>query len=42
MLAHSETTFPHSHQTIASNFAGVPDVERDWIIAGCAKEFFRI
>ncbi len=37
---HSETTFPTSHETIASDFAGVPDEERDWIIAGCARKFF--
>jgi predicted TIM-barrel fold metal-dependent hydrolase len=39
---HSETTFPHSHLTIAQNFAGVPDVERDWIIAGCAEKFYAL
>lgn len=37
---HSETTFPHSHAVIADNFKGVPQAERDWIIAGCAKKFF--
>jgi predicted TIM-barrel fold metal-dependent hydrolase len=37
---HSETTFPHSHEVIAQNFTGVPKAERDWIIAGCAKQFF--
>jgi predicted TIM-barrel fold metal-dependent hydrolase len=37
---HSETTFPHSHQVIAENFAGVPEAERDWIVAGCAKKFY--
>lgn len=37
---HSETTFPHSHQVIADNFAGVPQDERDWIIAGCAAKFY--
>lgn len=37
---HSETTFPHSHKTIADNFRGVPKSERDWIIAGCAEKFF--
>ena len=37
---HSETTFPHSHQVIAENFKGVPETDRDWIIAGCAKKFY--
>lgn len=37
---HSETTFPHSHEVIADNFKGVPEAERDWIIAGCAKKFY--
>jgi predicted TIM-barrel fold metal-dependent hydrolase len=37
---HSETTFPHSHEVIAENFRGVPDAERDWIVAGCAKRFY--
>ena len=37
---HSETTFPHSHQVIAENFAGVPEDERRWIVAGCAEKFF--
>jgi predicted TIM-barrel fold metal-dependent hydrolase len=37
---HSETTFPHSHKTIAENFKGVPRAERDWILAGCAEKFF--
>jgi predicted TIM-barrel fold metal-dependent hydrolase len=37
---HSETTFPHSHKVIAENFAGVPEADRDWIIAGCAKKFY--
>jgi predicted TIM-barrel fold metal-dependent hydrolase len=39
---HSETTFPHSLDVIEQNFAGVPEAERDWIISGCAKQFFRI
>jgi predicted TIM-barrel fold metal-dependent hydrolase len=39
---HSETTFPTSQQTIASNFSGVPEADRDWIIAGCAQQFFGI
>jgi len=37
---HSETTFPHSHKVIAENFKGVPMAERDWIIAGCAEQFY--
>lgn len=37
---HSETTFPHSHKVIAENFKGVPKAERDWIIAGCAEQFY--
>ncbi len=37
---HSETTFPHSHKAIARNFKGVPQAERDWILAGCAEKFF--
>ena len=37
---HSETTFPHSHKVIAENFKGVPKIERDWIIAGCAEQFY--
>jgi predicted TIM-barrel fold metal-dependent hydrolase len=37
---HSETTFPHSHEVIAENFKGVPQAERDWIIADCAKQFY--
>lgn len=37
---HSETTFPHSHQVIADNFKDVPEAERDWIVAGCAKKFY--
>jgi predicted TIM-barrel fold metal-dependent hydrolase len=37
---HSETTFPHSHKVIAENFKGVPEADRDWIIAGCAKQFY--
>ena len=37
---HSETTFPHSHKVIADNFAGVPEDERRWIVAGCAEKFF--
>ena len=39
---HNETTFPHSHDTIANNFEGVPVAERDWIIAGCAEKSRRI
>jgi len=39
---HSETTFPHSHETIANNFAGVSPEDRDWIIAGCAEKFFAL
>jgi predicted TIM-barrel fold metal-dependent hydrolase len=37
---HSETTFPHSHKVIAENFKGVPLAERDWIISGCAQQFY--
>jgi predicted TIM-barrel fold metal-dependent hydrolase len=37
---HSETTFPTSHETIEQNFRGVPQQERDWIIAGCAEKFY--
>jgi predicted TIM-barrel fold metal-dependent hydrolase len=37
---HSETTFPHSHKVIAESFKGVPKAERDWIIAGCAEQFY--
>ena len=37
---HSETTFPGSHKVIEENFRGVPEAERDWIIAGCAEKFF--
>ena len=39
---HSETTFPHSHKVIADNFKGVPLAERDWIIRGCAEQFYRL
>ena len=39
---HNETTFPNSHETITSNFKGVPVAERDWIIAGCAEKFYGI
>ncbi|HKX79255.1 MAG TPA: amidohydrolase family protein [Novosphingobium sp.] len=39
---HNETTFPNSHATIASNFKGVPDAERDWIIRGCAERFYSL
>jgi predicted TIM-barrel fold metal-dependent hydrolase len=37
---HSETTFPHSHKVIAENFKGVPVAERNWIISGCAQQFY--
>jgi hypothetical protein len=37
---HSETTFPNSQKAIASNFAGVPREDRDWIIGGCAEKFY--
>jgi predicted TIM-barrel fold metal-dependent hydrolase len=37
---HSETTFPHSQNVIRDHFKGVPDKDRDWIVAGCAKKFF--
>lgn len=37
---HSETTFPHSHKVIEEHFRGVPDEDRDWILAGCAEKFY--
>jgi predicted TIM-barrel fold metal-dependent hydrolase len=37
---HSETTFPFSHQTIKENFEGVPEEDKNWIVAGCAEKFF--
>lgn len=39
---HNETGFPNSHEEIARNFAGVPDAERDWIIKGCAEQFYKL
>jgi predicted TIM-barrel fold metal-dependent hydrolase len=39
---HSETTFPHSHQSIASDLAGTSAEARDWILAGCAEKFYGI
>jgi len=37
---HSETTFPHSHKVIGDNFRDIPDVDRDWIVAGCAEKYY--
>ncbi len=37
---HSETTFPHSQNVIGRIFEGVPQKERDWIVAGCAEKFY--
>ena len=37
---HSETTFPHSHKVIETNFRGVPETDKRWILAGCAEKFF--
>ena len=39
---HSETTFPHSHQSIASDLAGTSAEARDWILADCAEKFYGI
>jgi predicted TIM-barrel fold metal-dependent hydrolase len=39
---HSETTFPESLQVIEKIFAGVPEKERDLIIAGRAKALYRL
>jgi predicted TIM-barrel fold metal-dependent hydrolase len=39
---HSETTFPHSHQSIAHDVVGVSAEARDWILAGCAEKFYGI
>jgi predicted TIM-barrel fold metal-dependent hydrolase len=37
---HSETTFPHSHQVIEDHFKGVPEKDKQWILAGCAEKFY--
>lgn len=39
---HSETTFPHSREIVERNFAGVPAVERDWMVCGCARQLYSI
>ncbi len=39
---HSETTFPHSKDMIAKLFKGVPDDDKNMIIGGRAKAFYRV
>jgi predicted TIM-barrel fold metal-dependent hydrolase len=39
---HPATSWPHSHAVVEKNFAGVPDDERDLIVAGNAARLYRI
>lgn len=39
---HSASDWPHSHDVIAQNFAGVPDEERDLMLVGNAVRFFHL
>lgn len=39
---HSETTFPHSHDVIARDFAGIPEADIDAIICTRAADFYGV
>lgn len=39
---HSEMTFPHSQVAIVEHFKDVSTTDRDWIVAGCAREFYAL
>jgi uncharacterized protein len=41
-FAHAASNWPHSRQIIADMFAGVPDSERDLMVAGNAVRFFHL
>ena len=38
---HSETTYPHSQEMIATLFEGVPETDKLQIVGGVAKKLFR-
>jgi predicted TIM-barrel fold metal-dependent hydrolase len=39
---HSETTFPHSHDVITRDFAGVPEAEKREILCDRARRVYRV
>jgi predicted TIM-barrel fold metal-dependent hydrolase len=39
---HSETSFPHSHDIIARDFAGIPDADINEIVCERARRVFSI